>query len=168
MQPASKAFITMLCLIIISSCKPEIESNNHETKSDQIIGIWDSKYMYVVQETLDGSTTSRILNVTPEDYEQVLGLRTVRAYFNEDESYFGEYIGVDGNVVKSDSGKWAIKGDTINISQFDPSGSMKIINYHFEIRGDTAIFNSLLDYDGDGAEDDTFRGTSVKVDHQKE
>ncbi|MCZ6521337.1 MAG: hypothetical protein O6848_07580 [Bacteroidetes bacterium] len=124
--------------------------------------------MYVVQETLDGSTTSRILNVTPEDYEQVLGLRTVRAYFNEDESYYGEFIGVDGKVVKSDSGKWAITGDTITISQFDTSGSMKIINYHLEIRGDTAIFNSLMDYDGDGTEDDTFKGTSVKVDAQKE
>jgi len=168
MQPANKAFITMLCLIIISSCKPEVESKNIETISDQIVGIWDSKYLYVIQETLDGSAISRILNVTPEDYEQVLGLRTVRTYFNEDESYFGEYIGVDGNVVKSDSGKWVITGDTITIFQFDPSGSMKIINYHLEIRGDTAIFNSLMDYDGDGAEDDNFRGTSVRVDAQKE
>lgn len=168
MQPANKAFITMLCLIIISSCKPEVESKNIETNSGQIIGIWDSKYMYVIQETLDGSAISRILNVTPEDYEQVLGLRTVRTYFNEDESYFGEYIGVDGNVVKSDSGKWAITGDTITIFQFDSSGSTKIINYHLEIRGDTAFFNALLDYDGDGVEDDTFRGTSVKVDAQKE
>ncbi len=137
-------------------------------KSNQIIGIWESKFMYVIQETVDGSTTSRILNVTPEDYEQVLELQTVRAFFNEDESYFREYIGVDGNVVKIDSGKWVITGDTITISLFDPSGSINIINYHFEIRGDTAIFNSLMDYDGDGAEDDTFRGTSVRVDIQKE
>lgn len=137
-------------------------------KSDQIIGIWESKFMYVIQETVDGSTTSRILNVTPEDYEQVLELQTVRAFFNEDESYFREYIGVDGNVVKIDSGKWVITGDTITISLFSSSGSIKIINYHLEIRGDTAIFNSLMDYDGDGAEDDTFRGTSVRVDIQKE
>jgi len=168
MKSGCKAFITMLCLIVISSCKPEVESKNHETKSDQIIGIWDSKFMYVIQETANGSTTSRILNVTPEDYGQVLRLRTVRAYFNEDESFIQKYIGVDGNVVKSDSGKWAITGDTITISQFDLSANMKIINYHLEIRGDTAIFNSLMDYDGDGAEDDTFRGTSVRVDPQKE
>ena len=158
----------MLGLILIGSCTPEGESKIHETKSGQIIGIWESRFLYVIQQTVDGSTTSRILNVTPEDYEQVLGLRTVRAYFNEDDSYFGEYIDVDGNVVKSDSGKWAISGDTITISQFDPSGSMKIINYHLEIRGDTAVFNSLLDYDGDGAEDDTFRSTSVRVNPQKE
>ena len=168
MHPANKAFITMLCLIIISSCKPEVESKNIETISDQIIGIWDSKYMYVVQETLDGSTTSRILNVTPEDYGQVLGLQTARTYFNQDESYIEEYIGVDGKVVKRDSGKWTITGDTITISQFDPTGSMKVLKYHLEINGDTAIFNSLLDYDGDGAEDDTFKGTSVRVEIQKE
>ena len=168
MKSVCKAFIIMLCLIIISSCNPEVESKNHETKSDQIIGIWDSKFMYVIQETVDGSTTSRILNVTPQDYEQVLGLQTARAYFNEDESYFRAYIGLDGNEIKSDSGKWAVTGDTITISQFDPSGNMKIIKYHLEIRGDTAIFNSLMDYDGDGEEDDTFRGTSVRVYPQKE
>jgi len=45
---------------------------------------------------------------------------------------------------------------------------MKVLKYHLEINGDTAIFNSLLDYDGDGAEDDTFKGTSVRVEPQKE
>ena len=168
MQPASKAFVAMLWLIIVSNCKPEGEVKNHDAKSDQIIGVWDSKYMYVVQNTLDGSSTSRILNVTPEDYGQVLELQTARAYFYQDESYFEEYIGVDGSVLKRDSGKWTITGDTITISQFDPSGIMKVLKYHLEISGDTAIFNAIMDYDGDGAVDDTFRGTSVRVDPQKE
>ena len=167
MQSACKAIITILCLII-SSCNPQGEVRNLEAKSDQIIGIWDSKFMYVIQETVDGTATSRILNVTPEDYEQVLGLQTARTYFNQNASYFEEYIGVDGNVLKRDSGKWAISGDTITISQFDHSGSIIVFNYHLVISGDTAIFNSLMDYDGDGAEDDTFRGTSVRVDSQKE
>ncbi len=168
MQPASKAFVTMLCLIIISNCKPEDENINRDSKSDQIIGIWDSKFMYVIQKTVDGSPTSRILNITPEDYEQILELQTTRTYFNQDDSYFEEYIGVDGSVIKKDSGRWTIFGDSITISQFDPSGSIKVLNYHLKINGDTAIFNSLMDYDGDGAVDDTFRGTSVRVNPQKE
>ena len=52
------------------------------------------------------------------------------------------------------------------IAQYFPLKAQAVYRYHFEIKGDTSVFRSLMDYDKDGEAE--FYGVSVRSDGPRE
>ncbi len=141
---------------ILSSC------SKHEFKDD-LIGQWQSEILYVKKNTFKGTDSTAVLDVNPENYLEKTGLKTSIIEYGKDHDYTEKYIGPDGTVKFSQSGYWFIKGDTVIMSIYKPLTNQSVQKYHFKIDNNRATFTSLMDYDGDGFEDDEFRGVSIRI-----
>ena len=130
---------------------------------EDIIGKWRSEYLEVNIETYKGSDSTVVLDVTPENYEETIGLQTAVVVYRPDGSYKEDYIGLDGKPKYSQSGYWFLLGDTIVLAIYKPLTRQAVQRYHVQLENHRGTFTSLMDYDGDGAEDDDFRGVSVKM-----
>ena len=160
----------ILSLLIFSACstpttKEESPEQPEETKEEAVappsmIGKWDSRILRVVKPTVNNTEVTEIVDANPDNYEEVIGLKTAIVYFHEDSSYKEEYILPDGSIAYEQSGKWFIDGDSLTTVVYGKD--IREYKYHFEIRGDSAIFRSLMDYDADGQRDDEFYGVSIK------
>lgn len=170
----NRKMCSTLLLLALAGCQPATSdaSNDPTADSDQAVsavhpteltGRWDSVRLYVELRTANGSDSTAVTDADPSNYEEVVGLRTATAYFESDGTYREEYIALDGSVAYETSGYWLTKGDTIVVAQYEPLLNQAVYRYHYTLDGDEAHFESVMDYDGDGEEDDIFRGTSVRV-----
>jgi len=154
MNPRSTAY--WYCLMVLLSFTTCAQPN--------LVGTWDSRYLKVTVNTVQGTDSTGSVNVNPLNYEQIVGLKTARAYFKEDGTYVEHYLKPDGTIAYAQQGYWSIHEDTVVTSVYKPLKSQSVYRYHMKIHGDSAVFTSLMDYDGDGQEDDEFWGVSIRVD----
>ncbi|MDJ0644498.1 MAG: hypothetical protein QNJ57_00805 [Flavobacteriaceae bacterium] len=152
------SIIAIIFLSLLNSCKKEVP----RTKREMLTGEWESKYMYVKKNTFNNSDSTVIVDVNPDNYKEILNLSTAIVDFKKRGSFTEKYIGVNGDTLFEQQGYWSFVGDSIIMSVYKPLKSQSVLKYHIVIEGDTAKFNSVMDYDGDGSEDDEFKGISIR------
>ena len=84
--------------------------------------------------------------------------------FAADGTYWSEQRGVDGSVVERTAGRWAANKGTLTLIQLTPSEAQ--LRYEYKIDCGRLTFESQLDWDSDGAEDDFYvsRGRRLTAD----
>ena len=142
-------FALAICLSILSC-----QSDPGVTK-EQFIGTW---------ENLNISTTLRIGDkdslfvVNNGEWESKLGIKPIIAEFKEDGSFTSKYYSPEGNLVNEAGGRWGIRNDSL-VLDYDGFNFV----YKVTFAADSARFQSLLDFDQDGEQDDLYDSWQRKL-----
>lgn len=153
-----------LAAVILTACSsrnsgPEATSTN--ALSDDLIGEWRNTYIKVTMNSVSGAPDSvMVMEADTANWEQVVRLKPIRTFFNEDGSYHSDHYGLNDSLLFSARGTWAVSNDTLTMDQTTPN----VATYKFKtaINNDVVTFSGRLDFDEDGAEDDDYIGKQQK------
>ena len=129
-----------------------------------LVGRWATDDVLVFYDAMERSLEARTFHVKPDDWAEVLGLKPRQVDFAADGTYWSEQRGVDGTLVERTTGRWAADDDVLTMIQLTPSETQ--LRYQYEVDGSQLVFESRLDWDSDGAEDDFYvsRGRRIAAD----
>ena len=119
-----------------------------------LIGRWTTDDVIVFYDATGRSLEARTFRIRAEDWADVLGLEPREVSFAADGTYWSEQRGVAGNLVERTSGRWATSESRLTLIQIAPNNAE--LNYHYEVEGARLTFESQVDWDSDGAEDDFY------------
>lgn len=122
-----------------------------------LIGNWENMSLEVVINTIDGADSSYTLLVPVGGWEEKLGIKPIKTTYESNNTYRSEYRDVSDSLVQVTRGIWNVFGDTLLL--IEPNGTYE---YEVRYRDSLAEFHALLDWDGDGAVDDTYRSIQKK------
>ena len=150
--------------LLLFLCSLFVACNNEPAQSAESVaqpdlkkalpGIWESVSIRVKVNTAENLDTSYIFEVPEQNWEQMLGIKPIRTYYELDNKYRTEYISRNDSITNVKRGIWNTFGDTLMLIEPD-------VSYQYSVRilsNGLAEFNSLLDWDGDGQEDDEYTG----------
>ena len=126
----------------------------------KLIGEWRNTYVKVVMHTLNNSDSTSSFQADSTNWQQVLHIKPIRTHFKSDGTYYSEYRNLNDSIVRMPKGTWGIKGDTITMVQLSPGKSS--YKMHVSITNNIATFAGLIDFDGDGKDDDEYYGMQKK------
>jgi hypothetical protein len=171
--PFLLAFVIMFSACSSGSDEEETtnEENTEETSEETeashnmdpelvklMAGNWEAAYLHV---TIADDDTSIVMHVEAPDFPDKLGIQNNYTTYYDDGTYLSSYVSTNGVVMMEEGGTWEITADSLFITQDD---SDVLYRYTYEFRGDTATWETLVDWDGDGAMDDHMIGASVPSD----
>ncbi|MEM8523628.1 MAG: hypothetical protein AAGG68_03240 [Bacteroidota bacterium] len=142
--------ILALFLLACESTEPQVEENTIQ-RSD-LIGVWEQVDFKVTYNTFDEPDSIRVFEVKEENWTKSLSIKPVKTYFLADSTYRQDFIDLNDNVYDTQRGLWNLIGDTLML--ISPSATY---TYDIELSSNgTYDYSGLLDWDGDGAEDDRY------------
>jgi hypothetical protein len=152
-----KNFILWTCIFFIFSCQsntPTEESNESQfpLTQDDLYGKWQILSFKVTYNALLGIPDSQyVFEVKEENWQQILATKPTISYFYQNNTFRQEFI--DNNNVPYDTirGIWNLLGDTLML--ISPTASY---TYQVSLQSNRAIYSSIIDWDGDGEEDDEY------------
>lgn len=144
-------FATVLLTIL---CAFTLKPNVQPGLGTQLIGEWRNLYVRI-RLNVHGPNR-RVIEADSANWETRLRIKPIRTHFNADDTYYSEYRDLRDSIIRIPSGTWVVKGDSIIITQLKPEKS--IMKLKVSINKDKATFSGLLDFDGDGKNDDEYFG----------
>ena len=146
-----------ICFIAFASVSKNKFSVNNSLTS-QLIGEWRNVYVKIIihNKTKPVST----MEADSTNWEARLGIKPIRTHFMEDGSYYSEYRNSKDSLVRRPSGVWAIKDDSLTMTQLKPDKS--VLKVHVKIENDHATFSGMIDFDGEGIWNDEYLGIQKK------
>lgn len=152
-----KALIYILLVSFFTACTtdtaPEQSTTSKKDLKEILPGVWESVSIKVTMNTADNSDTSRLFEVPEENWERMLGIKPIRTFYEVDNKYRTEYRNRD-SITNLKRGMWNVFGDTLMLIEPD-------VTYQYTVKiqdSGLAEFRSILDWDGDGQEDDEYIG----------
>ena len=144
------------CLFYSCSSEPTADTPTAPGPSlkEAMPGVWESVSIRVNINTADNSDSTRIFEVPEENWEQMLGIKPIRTYYELDHKYRTEYRTRLDSLANMKRGMWNVFGDTLMLIEPD-------VTYQYIVAlkpNGLAEFRSTLDWDGDGQEDDEYLG----------
>ncbi len=128
---------------------------------EQLHGQWRNVYMKLEMRTYKNTDSTKIMEVTEDSWEKVMGIRPIRTYFWFDGKYNSEHYNLNDSLVYNPAGKWVLKNDSLIMSDTFPKAGLQY-RYKLAINGNMAEFWGMEDLDGDGKADDLYYGTQRK------
>lgn len=138
-----------------------LKPNAQQGLGTQLIGEWRNLYVRI-RLNIHGPGR-RIIEADSVNWETRLRIKPIRTYFKADGSYYSEYRDLRDSILRVPSGTWVVRGDSIIITQLKPEKS--IMKLKVSINKDKATFSGLLDFDGDGKNDDEYFGIQRRFGH---
>ncbi|HEY0244134.1 MAG TPA: hypothetical protein VGC01_01110 [Mucilaginibacter sp.] len=127
--------------------------------AEQLIGEWRNVYLKIIIH--NKSKPQEIVQADSTNWETRLGIKPIRTYFLENGTYYSEYRNLKDSVVRKASGTWSLKkGDSIIMTQLSPDKS--VLKLKMQIINDHATFTGLIDFDGEGIDNDEYFGIHKK------
>lgn len=114
--------------------------------------------MEVLILSLDGLDSSYSISVREQEWEAKLGMRPILTEFFPDHKYRREYRDLQDSLTQVNRGIWNLFGDTLML--IEPGATYQ---YKLRLEGDFLRFETYLDWDGDGVEDDEYTGMQKKI-----
>lgn len=147
-------------LFLFVACQSESSEREESTPSEltrsDLIGIWEQTSLRVAyNETLGIPDSVVVFEVKEENWIETLSVKPVRSYFLADSTYRQDFIDLEDNVYDTQRGLWNLIGDTLIL--ISPTATY---TYTITIAANgTSQYIGILDWDGDGMEDDEYRST---------
>lgn len=124
-----------------------------------IIGSWDSQK---VQVTLNhGQPDEEVLVANKAEFPEKMNMKAAMGYYYKDGTYRDAYISMEDTISFATNGVWEINGDSLTVYQQEPAKDT--FRHQFTINGDRGEFKTMIDFDGDGQEDDLMTSVSKKI-----
>jgi hypothetical protein len=149
---ASSFFI--IPLLTLLGCGPSAEEKKQETLqalNAQIPGTWQITYMRVNMDSFQSTAKDSIFEAREETWENQFQIKPFRMYFDKDKKYHQTFRGRDNSLISEYYGIWKLTSDTLTLIQSDQTLEYKIV-----IEDGQILMTSLIDWDGDRVEDDTY------------
>ncbi|MFK7970330.1 MAG: hypothetical protein AB8F95_08185 [Bacteroidia bacterium] len=127
-----------------------------------LLGTWEAHSLSVTMPTHGNSDTTRFLNITPENWNEITGRMPVKTYFMADGQYYAEYYDLEGNLLSRPKGYWQVEGSTLMYDEREPQAN-RFFQEVRHLEKDLFQFSFNMDYDGDGEADDKAVGVSRKL-----
>lgn len=127
-----------------------------------IIGTWEAHSLSITMPTHGDSDTTRFLQITPENWNEIVGLEPVKTYFLANGQYYAEYYDLDGNLMKRPKGLWVVNGNTLMYDEKEPARNRFFQEVQY-LDNNFFQFSFIMDYDGDGELDDKAVSVSRKL-----
>lgn len=145
----------VLLFLVTLWCGCSTKSHTDLRKS-QIIGTWANVSLLVTMKNINKKDS--ILEAKEGEWEQVLKMKPILTTFKSDGSFISEYTDLNESLIKSDSGIWFVRHDSLIL---EVKGKESV--YHFTIINDRIRFKANLDWDGDGEVDDTYDAVQIRI-----
>jgi hypothetical protein len=130
-------------------------------ESNELIGEWNNLSIRINIQSKNNLDSSEVFEVTRPEWEERLRIKPIRTFFRSDSTWNSAHYNLKDSLVYNPSGKWWIKENKLVMLQDFPSPDTT--SYTFLLKKDTALFESLLDWDMDGRKDDFYSGRQIKV-----
>lgn len=132
-----------------------IEENQNTNLDIKTIlpGTWEAIGFSVHVNSFHGTDSTFIMNVEPGEWESKLQMRPIVTEYSADNRYRSLYRNLADSLVRTERGIWNVFGDTLMLISPEATYQYEVIQ-----KGETLEFRSLLDWDGDGLEDDEYIG----------
>ena len=123
-----------------------------------LVGEWRNVYVKIIVHH-QGSP-----NITMEadstNWDSRMRIKPIRTHFKEDGTFYSEYFNLKDSLVRKTSGNWTVNDDLLTMTQILPEKS--VLKLHVKISVDHAIFIGVIDFDGEGIENDEYFGIQRK------
>lgn len=139
--------------LILISCSPKKENSLQES---ELIGKWTNLSLLVTMKRLEKEDS--ILHASEGEWEDVLEIKPIISEFKEDGTFKAQYSNLNEEIIKEDQGTWFIRNDSL-IIEIDG----KHTAYHFTIKNDRVFYKAILDWDGEGQNNDFYDGVQIKI-----
>ena len=155
-----RVLLFLSTLMLVWACQSNTngtteKSQSKKTLEEALPGIWETVAVRVEVNSAEGKDSSYVFEVSEEKWEQDLGIKPIRTYYELDHKFRSEYraAGKD-TLINTNKGLWNTIGDTLML--IEPNVTYI---YHVTLKENgTGEFQSLLDWDGDGLPDDRYIG----------
>lgn len=147
-------FFLFVTMVIIYSCKSDDTKVNLETTqtlSKSIPGTWQITLMKVDIASYQTEGRDSTFEAREENWENQFQVKPFRIYFDKENKFHQTFRGRDNSLISEYYGVWSLKGDTLTMVQSDQT-----LEYKIQIEKGQIFMTSLMDWDGDQVEDDTY------------
>lgn len=159
MKTEAHLFAVFLLIMLCSSCRSDNQEEDNAQLTKYMTGVWQSLSIKVIINSVDNSDSTHILKAGPKNWEERLQIKPIRTTFYEDSTFTSQYQNLKDSVIRTSKGKWYARNDSLFMETI-----ASIYRYKIKKRRKSrATFTAQLDWDGDGKEDDIYRGKQEKI-----
>lgn len=161
-----KYYVGLLLALGMIGCQSNTSqgTKNQTTSVDlktELPGSWETVAFKVNIYTFQNTDSTFVLEVKAGAWEKKLQMRPIQTEYRPDNRYQSKYNNLSDSLIRTERGIWNIFGDTLML--ISPEAT-----YQYEVTrtGKDLQFRSILDWDGDGQEDDEYIGIQRLVNKQ--
>ncbi|HMO40041.1 MAG TPA: hypothetical protein PKC76_15740 [Saprospiraceae bacterium] len=141
-------------LLCLGACQTRSATEQETpTLQEALPGVWATIAFRVTLNATDSSAVPEVFEVPENEWEVRLGMRPIMTYYDLDHRYRMEYRNSADSLTRLTRGLWNVFGDTLMLIAPDAT-----YQYEVKVAGKRATFRCLLDWDGDGKENDEYIG----------
>lgn len=148
--------------LIFTQCQPssapETTTKASVSLAEALPGAWESILVRVAVNTAENTDSSYVFEIREEEWTERTGMRPIKAYFQPDNQYRQVFTAGNDSIISVARGMWNNFSDTLLL--VEPNATYQ---YIVSIDKGLAEFRTLLDWDGDGQEDDEYLGVHRKI-----
>lgn len=145
-------------LALFSGCNQASQNSqaNSEEKTDlksALPGAWEAISFRIHINAADSTAPNSLFEVAEGEWIDKLGIQPITTYYDTSNKFRSEYKNQADSLVRLTRGIWNTFGDTLMLIAPDAT-----YQYRVSLDKGRAEFRCLLDWDGDGMEDDEYIG----------
>jgi hypothetical protein len=145
-------------MALLTGCTGGDEEKRRLVAPEQLHGQWRNVYLKLEMNSYRNSDSTRVFEVSEEDWEARMGIRPIRTFYWADGTFNSLHYNLDDSLVFSPSGKWWLEKDSlVMLDTFPARGA--VYKYQVRLYDGIAEFSGIEDSDGDGKKDDLYYGT---------
>lgn len=141
----------LITLLSCGSNEEEMKQKTSQELSINLPGTWQITYMSVKIDTYQSAGKDSLFEAREETWENQFQVKPFRMYFDKENKYHQTFRGRDNSLISEYFGIWKLKGDTLTLVQSDQT-----LQYKIDMKNGQIFMTSLMDWDGDQVEDDTY------------
>lgn len=129
---------------------------------EELTGTWTTDKIRVMMNSIRNTDKDSVVIVASKDFMEHLGIYANVGHYHADGTFEDVYYASADSALMTTSGNWSTVGtDSMKIETTKPINRTSI--YHVKVKKDRGIFTGLVDWDGDGQEDDEFTGKATRT-----
>ena len=160
----NKLILVLFVAIAFNCSDSQTPGVKEETKAPDLIGEWNNIYLKIDTYSKKNTDSTETLEVTAAEWNDKLKIKPIRSFFRADSTWNSAHYDLKDSLFYDPSGKWWVNGDKLTMLQLKPSVDTTV--YTLSIKKDTATFEAMIDWDGDGKKDDRYYGRQIKKANQ--
>jgi hypothetical protein len=153
----------LILLFIFSACNDSAQDQQNAAATSQLNqqlpGTWEAVSVQVQLNSVNNiADSNEIFTIKEEEWIGRLGVKPVKTFYQADNKYRQEFTGLNDSIMSLNRGMWNVFGDTLMM--IEPTTTYQ---YTVMIKSGLAEFRAMVDWDGDGEEDDAYLGVHRKI-----
>lgn len=149
----------ILLVAAIISCSSDSAGEGAIDLHQVMPGTWEAVSVHVIVNTALNQDSSYVFEVKEREWKRKLGVQPIKTYYlTKDNGYRSEYYNLEDSLVNVTRGRWFVNGDSLRL--VTPEATYE---YEVSVSKGLGTFRALMDWDGDGQEDDNYTGIQRRI-----